>query len=204
MRPVFAYLALAAVSFCPVSAPAADATTLIFQFEQPHSERTLNEVRTEIGSVMRNAGFTFDLKLFSELGAAAEFANLMVVRLKGNCKLDSGPAPRPEKGALAFAHTSGGKVLPFIEVSCDRVRSTIRPVMWGEQFKAADEFMGRALARVIAHEIYHVVTGTKHGEGGLARHSLTGSQLISTDLQFEPADIERMVLSAGTSGGGTD
>ncbi|MDZ4799594.1 MAG: hypothetical protein SGI92_15635 [Bryobacteraceae bacterium] len=152
--------------------------------------------------MMRNAGFTFDLKLFSELGTAQEFSNLMVVRVKGSCKLDSGPAPRPEKGPLAFAHTSDGKVLPFIEVSCDRIRSAVRPVMWGDQFKIADELMGRALARVISHEIYHVVTGTKHGESGIARHSLTGSQLIGARLAFEPGDLERMILSAGA--GGTD
>ncbi len=203
MRPVIAFLTLAAFSLCPGAASAADATTLIFEFEQSHSDRVLSEVRAEIGNVMRNAGITFDLKLFSELGAAAEFSNLMVVRVKGKCKLDSGPAPRPEKGPLAFAHTSDGKVLPFIEVSCDRVRSVIRPVMWGSQFKIADELLGRALARVIAHEIYHVMTGTKHSDTGIARHSLTGSQLIGDDLMFEPEDIERMILSSAGTGGGT-
>jgi hypothetical protein len=128
----------------------------------------------------------------------------MVVRVKGKCRLDSGPAPRTDKGPLAFAHTSDGKVLPFIEVSCDRIRSTIRPVMWGSQFKMADELVGRAIARVVAHEIYHVMTGTQHSETGIARHALSGPQLIGDELLFEPEDVERMVLSASASGSGTD
>ncbi|MBC7925445.1 MAG: hypothetical protein H7039_07290 [Bryobacteraceae bacterium] len=195
MRPVIAYfLTAASLAFAASSAYAAD-TTLILQFEQPHSERTLTETRNELGTVMRSAGFTFDLKLFSELGPTSEFTNLMVIKLKGRCKLDAGPAPKPERTALAFTHISDGRVLPFIEVSCDRVRGIIRPIMWGEQFRTADELMGRALARVIAHEIYHVMTGTKHSGGGIAHHSLTGTQLIANDLFFRAEDLERMVQS---------
>jgi len=201
MRPVIAYtcalIALAGFTGTPLHAgDAPSPTTLILHFEQRHSERTLNEVRGELGHVMQNAGFTFDLKLFSELGPWAEFNNLMLVRMKGNCRLDAGPVPQSERGPLALAHTSDGKVLPFIDVSCDRVRALIRPVLSGDQFRNSEALMGRALARVIAHEIYHVLTGAKHSESGIARHALSGAQLVSDQLLFQPEDVERMVASS--------
>lgn len=204
MRPVIAYIAclISLVVSGSLSAAPMRGTTLLLQFEQPGSERTLQEVRSELTTVMREAGFTFDLKLFSELSPFAEFNNLMVIRMKGRCKLDAGPAPKSDGGALAFTHTSDGKMLPFIEVACDRIRGTIRPVMWGEQFRQADALMGRALARVIAHEIYHIMTGTSsHGEKGIARHSLSGQHLIADHLAFDPDDIERMATSSYVSGG---
>jgi len=131
MRPVFAYarafvalaLSVSAVSLPMAAESATKNTTLILQFDQPHAGRTLAVVRSELGTVMQNAGFTFDLKLFSELGPWAEFNDLMLIKLKGNCRLDNTPVGRPSSGALALAHTSDGKVLPFIEVFCDQVRS---------------------------------------------------------------------------------
>lgn len=198
MRPVIAYAFLAAsLSLCLSPALAAEPTTLILQFEQPHSDKLLGQVKAEIGNVMQAAGLTFELKLFSELGPYAEFSNLMVVRMKGRCRMDASPGnEKAAAGPLAFTHTSNGKVLPFIEVACDRVRNVIRPAMWGDQFRIAEELMGRAVARVMAHEIYHVMTGTKHGDGGIARHSLSGAQLISGQLLFEAEDIERMMNSS--------
>jgi len=205
MRPVFAYLrpvvlpTLVCCAWCfPLHAETAvKNTTLILNFEQPHSERTVAMVRSELGTVMQNAGYTFDLKLFSELGPWAEFNDLMLIRLRGNCRMDAAPTQKPSAGPLAMAHTSDGKVLPFVEVFCDQVRAVVRPVLWGDQFRETDELMGRALARVIAHEIYHVITGTKHGSGGIARHALSGPQLISNELFFQPEDIERMIQSSG-------
>jgi len=151
---------------------------------------------------MQSAGLTFDLKLFSELGPWAEFSDLMVVRLKGSCRLDGAPVQKLSNSLpLALAHTTDGKVLPFLEVYCDQVRAVVRPALWGDQLRMADELMGRALGRVIAHEIYHVITGTRHSGAGIARHALSGPQLISEELFFQPEDIQRMVQSSSVKRG---
>jgi len=210
MRRVTAFLCAAAfVVLCPFASPAADPgtkpvrnTTLLLQFEQAHSERTLQAVRGELENVMKDAGFTFDLRLFSELNPYSEFGDLVIVRLRGKCRVDLTATSRPKEGALAFTHTSDGKMLPFVEVGCDRVANSIRPEMWGEQFRHSEELMGRALARVIAHEIYHIMTGSSHGSTGIARHSLSGSQLISDKLHFDATDIDRMIAASASSGSG--
>src|SRR5438270_8324104 len=143
MRPVTASARIVALALFGAVLPSVSAaeapvrnTTLILQFDQPHSERTLGVLRTELGSVMQNAGFTFDLKLFSELGPWAEFSDLMLVKLKGNCRLDGAPVQKASSSLpLALAHTTDGKVLPFVEVFCDQVRAVVRPALWGDQFR---------------------------------------------------------------------
>ena len=95
---------------------------------------------------MQNAGFTFELKLFNELGPSAEFSDLMLIKLKGNCRLDGGPVQKASSSLpLALAHTTDGKVLPFIEVFCDQVRAVVRPALWGDQFRTTRRTDGESL-----------------------------------------------------------
>lgn len=101
--------------------------------------------------------------------------------------------------ALAYTHSTDGQILPFIEVPCDRVRSSIRPVIWGGDARQSNFLLGRALGRVMAHEFYHVLAKTsRHGRTGIAKHSLSAAELISDELRFAEADknLLRMRLRA--------
>jgi len=83
-----------------------------------------------------------------------------------------------------------GKVLPFSDVECDRVRASIRSAN-GRQL--SDLVLGRALARVLAHELYHVLARTPtHARAGLAKRSLSGIELSSDRLELKFADVNRM------------
>lgn len=207
MRPVTAYLSAAAwlvFAALPVGASVGPKhrsdVTLLLQFEQPAPERVLAEVERELNAVMRTAGIKFDLRLFTELSPYQEFQDLVVVRIKGECRLDPRPSPRADPGPLAFAHTSDGQVLPFMEVGCERIKAAIRPVMWGDHFRRADEILGRAIGRVMAHELYHILGQTcGHGDNGIAKHTLSGAQLIGETLSFDAEDVER--IQVGGSGG---
>src|SRR5260370_22742166 len=90
---------------------------------------------------------------------------------------------------MAFTHTSGSAILPYSEVECDKVRVSLRSAMWGGDYERGDLLMGRALGRVLAHELYHIVGKTAgHGSDGVARRVLSGAQLISDRLRLQPAD----------------
>jgi hypothetical protein len=94
---------------------------------------------------------------------------------------------------MAFTHTSDGEVLPFSEVLCDRVGVAAQSAMEGGEFSRRDELLGRALARVLAHEIYHIKGKcNEHGRSGVARKALSGRELIAATLDFAPADARRM------------
>lgn len=108
------------------------------------------------------------------------------VRLEGRCNLSGAPETASrQSGAYAWAHVSDGRVLPFIEVDCDRIRKALFSTMWGEDFQHRDFLLGRALARIIAHELHHVVHDeVHHAEEGLAQPRLTAASLIRGDARL--------------------
>jgi hypothetical protein len=65
--------------------------------------------------------------------------------------------------------------------------------MSGGDFANADVLLGRALGRVLAHEVVHILSkSSAHGRTGVARTSLSGSQLIAPELRLGAADLERI------------
>ena len=98
-----------------------------------------------------------------------------------------------ERGPLAFTHSTDGEVLPFSMVSCDRVRHSVESAMWGGDRARADLLLGRALGRVLAHELVHIVAkSSKHGVKGVAKTALSGGQLIADRLELDVDDVERL------------
>ena len=96
-----------------------------------------------------------------------------------------------ESGPLAFTHSSDGHILPFSEVECDRVRASIHSATGRRPL--SDLVMGRALARVLAHELYHVLARTSaHAHVGLTKPSLSGLELTSERLELSPSDLHRI------------
>ena len=73
--------------------------------------------------------------------------------------------------------------------------------MWGGDAKRSNALLGRAIGRVLSHEFFHILANTTgHGRDGIARHSLTASQLISEKLSFETAESNLMRLKMAASG----
>jgi hypothetical protein len=67
-------------------------------------------------------------------------------------------------GPMTFTHSRDGNVQPFIEVSCSKVAASVTSASEGEDFPRADLLFGRALGRVLAHELVQVLTGSEvHG-----------------------------------------
>jgi hypothetical protein len=65
--------------------------------------------------------------------------------------------------------------------------------MFGGDYAQGDELLGRALGRVVAHELVHILTGSHdHGREGVAQAALSGAQLITPRLSLSPSDLERL------------
>lgn len=169
------------------------ALTVILEFDGPHSEISIREMKREIDSILKTSGIHFDWRMRDELREHDAFPDLVMVKFKGKCVMDPAPLLYDERGPLASTYSSDGAVLPFSEVECDKIRVSVRSAMWGEQFAHADALFGRALGRVLAHELYHIVAGTHgHGKDGVAKPSLSGGQLIAEHFGMNTADLEKM------------
>ena len=166
---------------------------LLMQFEQDHSEASIAAMKREFAAIMKAAGLSFDYKLRSELSDFDAPPEIVLVKFKGQCRMKLLPELFDERGPFATTQMLDGQMQPFSEVACDRVRVSVRSSMTGEQLKDGDTVLGRALGRVLAHEVYHILSKSPHhGTGGVARKALTSIELTADRLQFDPKDIEKM------------
>ena len=138
----------------------------------------------ETTEAMAEAGV--DLVWGTQAGEA--FERVVVVRFTDHCQ-------EPEAGlALGLTHISDGRVLPFVEMECGRVRRMV-----GDQAG----MLGRALGRVAAHEMHHVLTASStHDVEGLTKAVFTRSDLGGRELRFAPAAVARMRAALEQRGGG--
>jgi hypothetical protein len=165
--------------------------TVILDFKGPYSQQSVDAMKLETQGILKTAGVHLDWRSREE-AIDHSFADLVVVRFNGACQL---PPPAPlydELGPLASTYETDGQVQPFSEVSCDRVSAFVRSGLHGGDFKRADLLIGRALGRVVAHELVHMLTGAKdHSHEGVFKPGLTVEQLMAGELPLSPGDIER-------------
>jgi hypothetical protein len=84
---------------------------------------------------------------------------------------------------------SDGTILPFSDVDCDKIRRFIGPEVRSLTSADRDIAYGRAMGRVLAHELYHVFTNTtRHASWGVAKAFYTSKDLVSDKFQFQEKD----------------
>jgi hypothetical protein len=123
----------------------------------------------------------------------ASYRDLVVLKFKGGCEFNSDSSALPEPGALAFTYSVDGEIQPFGEVDCDRVVNLARNAMSCSDFNRADLLIGRALGRVVTHELVHMLTrSAEHGTEGVEKAALSGRQLIAENLSLSAFDRDRL------------
>ena len=181
-------------AFACLAVPSAfgEGITIVLDFQGPRSEPSVAEMKREFAGIMKDTALRFD---FRSRGQASEetLTDLVVVRFTGKCVLDPVGYLYDERGPMAFTYSTDGVVQPFSEVACDKVTSAVRSAMAGGDFAHADVLLGRALGRVLAHEVVHILAKSgAHGHAGVAKTALSGSQLIAPELRLEAEDVERI------------
>jgi len=148
---------------------------VFLDFESEPSAGTLSEMKNEITAIMKPSGLQFDWRMLKERQSGESFPDLVVVTFKGSCQADqpilyNELGPVHEGSALAFTQISDGRILPFSDVDCDTIRKYIAVQVASAMPEKRDSMLGRAVGRVLAHEMYHMFAGTAaHGNDGVAR-----------------------------------
>jgi hypothetical protein len=179
------------VMFACLPAGAANITVVI-DFEGPHSDRSVQQMKRETEEIFKTAGVHLAWRARNEVGQSS-YENVVMVRFKGKCILEPVPMLYDERGPFAFAYNSDGDVLPFSEVECGHLTASVHSAMWGDDFARSDYLMGRALGRVLAHELVHILTGSAmHGNEGVTQAAFSGRELIGAPLRLSRIDVERL------------
>ncbi|HEV8144792.1 MAG TPA: hypothetical protein VGP79_00350 [Bryobacteraceae bacterium] len=171
--------------------PASD-LTVVLDFQGARSERAMLEMQREVGTILKASGVQLEWRTRSE-ASRESFNDLVLVRFSGTCDLGIASQGLGKRGPLGSTYISDGNMLPFAEIACDRVGDAVRSAMSGGDFEMADVLLGRALGRVVAHELVHVLTGScEHGLEGVHKAALSGRQLIANSLPLSAADASRL------------
>ena len=128
-----------------------------------------------------------------------EVGRLVVGTFEGGCSVESLPTYSSglTKGAtLAQSAVSDGRVIPYFTVDCPRVIRMLTPTLEHLSVPFRSALLGRALARVIAHEIYHIAAETMdHEETGLTRAQLSLRDLTTDKFELSPDSLRRIRAS---------
>ena len=144
-------------------------------------------MREELQRLVAPAGLEIVWKRMIDRSAGENFDLVAVTSFVGPCTLNKSSAPVTASAvSLADTSISDGHILPFFRVDCMRLIA-----MLGSQIEPAT--FGRALARVAAHEIYHIVAQTtEHQERGVAKAAFSVRDLTSARFDLDIWSIERM------------
>lgn len=169
--------------------------TVLLSFDREYSDPSIQEMAREIEHLLRRTGVNLNIRKKSEMKEYEDFEDLVLVRFQGACSMNGTAQKAPNGGPLGWSHVMSGEILPFGDVSCDNVRQAVSGVLWGEQQNHRERLFGRALGRVVAHELYHIIGGVhSHGKKGIAQASLSGQELIAEEMEIALEDMERMLM----------
>jgi hypothetical protein len=151
------------------------------------SKVALREMGREASHILKQSG----VSLRWQLGVPARSVSgmLVVVKLRGNCEMDGSPAFLVP-GPLGWSHESDGTVLPFSDLACDNLRGAVVSARGEGNPFGGNILLGRAMGRVLAHELYHIVADTSvHGHDGVAQAALTARELTSGQMELAAPEV---------------
>jgi hypothetical protein len=156
----------------------------------------------ETGSLMRQVGYRV-----RQLATAHQVyaAFLVVVEMEGRCTPET-PATIPAAARrLASTVIEDGRIIPLIKVSCTALQQFLASELASKP--DAPFLYGRALGRLLAHELYHVAgQTTQHTPSGVTQAAVSVNELISEQFAFCKAAVEKLhpSLAYGSGDSGMD
>jgi hypothetical protein len=188
------FLILCAASFCaaPLLAtqppsPSSIQITAVVLPEGRYSAVAVREMGREAANILKQSGVTLRWRV----GTPTESINgrLVVVKLRGSCDMDGSPTFLVP-GPLGWSHEVDGTILPFSDLACDNIRGAVHAAVAGDNPVRGNILLGRAMGRVLAHELYHIVADTsEHGRTGVAQEALSPQELTSGRLELQAPEM---------------
>lgn len=163
------------------------------QFEQSCPDSSLAAMARELADIMEPAGLDFEWRPADCPNVDDPVFALVVTGFKGSCNIEDTSGGLSGSGALGWTHTTDGTVLPFTGIDCDRIRGFIGPLVEQGEQKKRETLMGRAMARVLAHELYHVLAGTvRHARAGVGKSHYTAKDLVAPHFRLEDRQCQTL------------
>ena len=187
MKAVFLSLVLAALpAFGGHQETPLAPIVLYVHFQQEPPPAVFGALQDEVNSIMAPGGLRITWRDLSAPRDGAVSVKLAVISFKGRCDV-AGLNPHTfDAGPLGWTHISDGIILPFADIDCQGIRGFIQKRLLAVPVESREKAYGRALGRVLAHELYHIFAKTtRHGSCGVGKSKFTVEELLSPEFQFE-------------------
>ncbi len=197
MRKLLGCLALSALSAFSESGGGRGAPLRIYtDFRYDPVNGVESSIESELAALVAPIGLNVEWKSLTAPRLGEASLALVVVTFIGRCEVTGLNAGRVVPGSLAWTHISNGEILPFVDIDCDRLRELLQNGLVHFPLKEREHLFGRAVARVLGHELYHVFTGSRHhGKEGVTRPSVSASELLSADFDFGEREFRTLRTS---------
>jgi len=171
------------------------ASELVLYLTARSTPSTLPFARREAESLMQSAGYAVEWR--SSRDPRADSASLVLVEFAGDCAAPSTPqaaASSVDSGrSLATTAVQDGIVLPFTRVDCGALRGLLGAALDREAPARRTFLLGRAMGRLVAHELYHALSRTRdHAAAGIGKPCFSAADLLSERFEFEAIALNRL------------
>ena len=177
-------LGVAATHAEPGGAAPAPTIALFTQYQAEPPRAVAESLRDELDTIMAPVELRFDWRSLDAVRAKETFTEIVVVTFNGDCDPAEPVLRSKSEIALGFTHISDGQILPFTVVYCDRVRSFLQRELSALTASERETALGRALGRVLAHELYHIFAKTLRHGAGVSKEGYTVEDLVTEDFHF--------------------
>ena len=168
--------------------------------ENPVPASVLSAMEQEVESALEASG----VRLIWAHQSNEVYSRIAVVTMTGQCSPKLMVVrSKDTTDALGQTQVQGGHVLPFADVRCDAIMRVIGRDLRSFPSDRHDELLGRALGRVLSHELYHVLLRTeRHAQHGLARTAQSSADLLGKENSFTAADEHSLRYLTGAAASG--
>ena len=190
-----ALFAIISISAAASDLPAANSITIYLK-SGAADVSAVSYMKRELSGLMQTAGYRLEWVNASAAIPDVRNGQLVVLALTGDCTARRGSGESSEDlgiDSLASTPVSDGEILPFSTLHCD----TLNRVIGGAITPASDQrrpwLYGRAMARLAAHELYHILTNTRvHSQEGVSKPCFSARDLLADHFEFETAALAKM------------
>lgn len=170
-----------------------DTVALYTGFQQDAPSSAVNAMQEEVDWIVAPIGLQFDWRTTDGKRGYEPVSRLSVIRFKGNCDVQEPSQQRGDDWILGITYVVDGRVIPQVEVFCDAIRAFLGPALQTVPRRDWGRIFGRALGRVVAHELYHVFVETrKHASSGLAKSNYTREELVDEQFSFGRKELMKL------------
>jgi hypothetical protein len=162
------------------------------QSEFAFSDAIWTPMKNEVESILSPTGW--EVRWEDAVNAARSISvTLAVVRFQGACHADDLLVSSPGGALLGRTHVVNGVIISFADVFCDAIRESVASRLSMMNADDKDRWFGRAVGRVVAHELYHILTREKHhGSRGVAQARFSQEELLSDDFRFDTKQVRSL------------